>query len=929
MFDSLTILGVVCLYMGLLSAVAAWAEGKSRKGRSLANNPLVYSFALGVYCTTWTYYGSVGTAATSGLLFLTVYFGPTMVIVLWGTIQRKLIRIRNEYRITSIADFISSRYNRSQALAALVTVIAFVGITPYLALQFKAVGSTFAMLTAADREILPGLASYRDLLVTGLLIVFTIVVGMRRLDAAERHPGMMMALAVECCVKLVAFLAAGAFVTYGMFAGFGDILDRTGNLAYALPKAELTEPFSALKWNAYLLASMAAVMCLPRQFHVAVIENLDENHVKTAMWVFPLYLLLISVFTFPIAVAGLLKGFPMDAADTFVLALPLNEGQTLLSLFVFLGGLSAAAGMIMVCSIAISTMMTNHLLLPMFGWFRPLGLLRRHLLGCRWCVVTLFICIGYWSQKYVGEPYMLGNMGMISFAAVAQFAPALFGGLFWRRAHEAGAFVGIAGGFLIWIYTLLLPAFIESGWWSNTILNEGLWGIRWLNPRSLFGLALGDPVLHSLFWSMLFNIGAFVIVSLSFEQSEEQQRRVEEFMGASATRPALGVPAGGRRSIHLGEKEVLIVDLLSEFFGPWKAIEITEECVAHAGLAGKKWITVLELSELLSQVERTLTGSVGAAEAHKALADQHVITPTEARAISEAYGEILAELNVPPEELKQRIDYHRERATLLARHAAELEEKVSERTKELEAAQAELVKREKLSVLGQLTAFVSHELRNPLAVIRSSAFYLRKKVALTDDKVMKHLDRIDGQIVVCDSIITEMLEYTRGRRSRAVPGNLDVWLEQVIKLLDVPKGVHLVRDSESGLPPVLYDAEKLQSVIVNLVQNSFHAVLKRAAAHSAEDGSYSPKVVISMRRTPEDGVCITVDDNGIGMDQETLAHACEPLFTTKARGTGLGLAVVHKVVAEHGSEVVIDSQEHSGTAISFVLTARRPSQGAR
>ncbi|MCA1959529.1 MAG: ATP-binding protein, partial [Desulfomonile sp.] len=250
------------------------------------------------------------------------------------------------------------------------------------------------------------------------------------------------------------------------------------------------------------------------------------------------------------------------------------------------------------------------------------------------------------------------------------------------------------------------------------------------------------------------------------------------------------------------------------------------------------------------------------------------------------------------------------------------EEKVRERTNELEAAQAELVKRERLSVLGQLAAFVSHELRNPLAVIRSSAFYLRKKVPITDDKAMKHLDRIEGQIVICDAIISEMLEYTRGRRSRAVLGNLDLWLEQVMRLIDVPKGVNLVRESDPGLPPVRYDGEKLQSVIINLVQNSFHAVLKRAA-QSPEDGSYSPEVVISMRKTPENGVCIAVADNGVGMDRETLAHACEPLFTTKARGTGLGLAIVHKVVGEHGSEVVIDSQESSGTTVSFELTARQ------
>lgn len=749
MFDSLTILGVVCLYVGLLSAVAAWAERKARKGRSLVNNPLVYSFALGVYCTTWTYYGSVGTAATSGFLFLATYFGPTMVIALWGTIQRKLIRIRNQYRITSIADFISSRYNRSQKLAALVTIIAFVGITPYIALQFKAVGSTFAMLTAPEHEFFPWIAAYRDPLVAGLLIVFTIMVGMRRLDAAERHPGMMMALSVECCLKLVAFLAAGVFVTYGMYNGFEDILGRiSSNSAYELPKMETAETFSSLKWNAYLILSMAAIVCLPRQFHVGVVENLDERHVKTAMWLFPLYLLLICVFTFPIAMGGLLSGYPMGAADTFVLALPLHEGWKLLSVFVFLGGLSAGAGMIMVSSIAISTMITNHLLLPAIGWIRPLGFLRRHLLGCRWCAVVLFICIGYWSQWYVAEPYMLGNIGMISFAAVLQFAPALFGGLFWRRAHEAGALTGMAAGFIVWIYTLLLPAFIESGWWSTTILLDGPWGIGWIGPRSLFGVAASDPVLHTVFWSMLLNVSMFVVVSLCFEQSEEERRRVEGFMGVLAARPARGTLAGGRRSVDLAKKKGLIIRLLSEFFRRQRAVEITEECLAHAGLAGRRWISVLELAELLGHVERTLTGSLGAAEAHKVLEDQRVITPAEARELSDAYAGILADLKVPPEELKRRIDYYRDREALLADHAAELEEKVRERTRELEAAQAELVKREKLSVLGQLAAFVSHELRNPLAVIRTSVYYLRRKISDGDDTVMKHLGRIEGQIVV-------------------------------------------------------------------------------------------------------------------------------------------------------------------------------------
>ena len=486
MIDSLTVITVFCLYMMSLFMTALWVERRSEMGRSPVNNPLIYSVSLAVYCTAWTYYGSVGKAATSGLLFLPIYLGPTIAIVLWWKVLRKLVRIKTIQHITSIADFISARYNKSQAVAALATVIALVGTTPYIALQFKAIISTFGIITSPEGSDPTWIGLHLGPVVVGLMIMFTIILGIRRLDPTERHPGLIMAVAVECLVKLVAFLAAGIFVTYFMYDGFGDIFRQ---LLESTPKAleNISNPDQGYYtlWTTYTILAMSAIMFLPRQFHVSVVENFDEKHIRTAMWVFPLYMVLINIFVFPIAMAGLLKGYPAEQADTFVLALPLEAGHTWLSLLVFLGGASAATGMIMIASLTVSTMITNHLLLPVLGWVPQLAFLRRHLMQCRWAAVACVILMGYWFERVVGESYMLVNIGMISFAAALQFAPVILGGIFWRRGNVKGALMGLGAGFIVWVYTLLLPAFVRSGWMSKELLTNGPWGISLFKPEQL------------------------------------------------------------------------------------------------------------------------------------------------------------------------------------------------------------------------------------------------------------------------------------------------------------------------------------------------------------------------------------------------------------------------------------------------------------
>jgi Na+/proline symporter/signal transduction histidine kinase len=919
MLNSFSVITVFCTYMGFLFLTALWVERKSAAGKRIVNNPLVYSLSMGVYCTAWTYYGSVGKAATSGMLFVPIYLGPTIAIILWWTVLRKLVRIKTTHHITSIADFISARYNKSQRVAALATVIALVGTMPYIALQFKAVLSTFSIITRPETGMDKWIGSNLGQVLVGLMILFTIILGSRRLDPTERHPGLIMAVAVECVVKLFAFLAAGIFVTYFLFDGFGDMFQRIAETPPpALANLWQTDQFHAITWTTYLILAMSAIMFLPRQFHVLVIENFDEKHIKTAMWLFPVYMLLINIFVLPIAMGGLLKGYPAQQADNFVLALPLQAGQTWLSVLVFLGGTSAATGMIMISSITVATMITNHLLLPVVGWFESLAFLRRQLLKCRWVAVACVILIGYWFERQVGESYMLVNIGIFAFAAAMQFAPSILGGIFWKRGNEAGALMGLSAGFLVWFYTFLLPAFMKSGWLPDGLLRHGPFGISFLKPEALFGVTNLSPLTNTVFWSLLFNVGLYVLGSLYFTQSEEEQGIAEDFVGALTTSHALSSSGHRDPYIDLLRKTRLIGDLFGQYFGPSESVVMTKKCLASAGIEGKSRISIVELAELNKSVEKTLAGSISSAEARRAVRNAALFTDREARELSEVYAEILASLKVTPQELERKIDYYQDREALLTQHAAELEEKVNERTRDLKVAQEELIKRERLSVLGQLTAIVSHELRNPLGVIRSSTYYLTRKFGDRDDKTTKHLNRIEEQVGLCDAIIGELLEYTRGRRSAAVQGEINPWLEEILDQMSHPESIAILRNLSPLLPPVHFDREKIRRVIINLVENAVQAVKARANAASEQRVTFKPMVRVSTSIAGR-GIRIEVEDNGTGMDENTATHAFEPLFTTRARGTGLGLAIVRKIVEEHGGTVSLKSEHNVGTTVAFVI----------
>ncbi len=617
------VIGVSLLYITFLFLIAYYADKKQDKGRSIIANPHIYALSIAVYATAWTFYGSVGKAATTGLDFLLVYLGPTLAAFSWWFSLRKIVRITKENNITSIADFVSSRYGKSEWLGALVTIIVIVGITPYIAVQLEAVSTTFDIICrypAIQLPLMHGISpmTFQTSFFAALILsVFAVIFGARRLISSERHEGLVAAIAMESIVKLGAFLIVGIFVTYFLFDGFGDIFSRLNAQGPALFNHLTTfggpGKISYANWFTMLYLSMGAIMFLPRQFHIMVIENSSEEHIKTAMWLFPVYMFLINLFVVPIALGGILATGSSAGSDYFVLTLPLKSGHQWISLVAFIGGFSAAAGMVIVESVAVSTMFLNHLVMPVVVRLKPRGWFPLLLINLKRFGIFMVVFLGYLYQHIIGETFMLVSIGLISFAAAAQFGPALIGGLYWRKGNKAGAVTGTLLGFIIWFYTLMVPSLVKSGWWQSDILDKGLFGLSFLRPTELFGLAGFDIWSHAIFWSMFFNIGGYLLFSILLPQDEKEQEQARKFVDIFAP-PKEEIPWETKRLT----KPITImqfVNLMSKFIGEAQSRAAISQYLGNREINETGGVSEFELPNLKRFAEKTLAGSVGAAAA--------------------------------------------------------------------------------------------------------------------------------------------------------------------------------------------------------------------------------------------------------------------------------------------------------------------------
>ncbi len=535
MLQGWIVIAVALGYIGLLFLIASYGDrvrGFARAGRARL---LIYPLSLAIYCTSWTFFGSVGLASRTGYEFLTIYVGPVLMIGLFSPLIARIVRLAKEQNITSIADFIAARYGKGQAVAAIVALIAIIGSIPYIALQLKAVSSSLQTILA---HVSPGTSLTGPVLGDLALFValsmatFAVLFGTRHVDATEHQDGLMLAIATESIVKLVAFLAVGVFITFVMFDGpaalFTQAMDHPDAAAIFAREPRIDTLVVTT------LLSFVAIILLPRQFHVAVVENNNEREIKRASWLFPLYLVLINLFVVPIAVAGLVtfRAGGVDS-DMFVLALPLQNGSNAITIAAFVGGLSAATAMVIVESVALAIMVSNDIVMPLVLQ-RRVGLLSgdhnigKLLLTTRRLAIFGIILLAYLYYRSAGDA-QLASIGLLSFAAIGQLAPAFFGGLIWRRASAAGAIAGMTCGIVIWAYTLLLPSFADVGLVSQHILTAGPWSIAMLRPQHLLGLDL-PPLVHGVVWSLVVNVIAYVGFSLRRLPSPIERLQAEIFV---------------------------------------------------------------------------------------------------------------------------------------------------------------------------------------------------------------------------------------------------------------------------------------------------------------------------------------------------------------------------------------------------------------
>lgn len=886
MLESGLIISFTFGYLALLFALAWFSEKSAEKGRSLASNPYVYSLSLAVYCTAWTYYGSVGRAATNGLEFLTIYIGPSLIAPLWWIVMRKIIRISKVQRISSIADFISSRYGKNITLGGVVTVFCLLGILPYTSIQIKAIANSFATLqnsgateSALSNPIYMDTAFYLSL---GMAL-FTVLFGTRKVEATAQHEGMVMAVAFDSLVKLFAFLVLGVFVTYFVYDGFKDVflqaeLKDLGHLFV------MSEENSGAEWFWLSMLSMMAILFLPRQFQMGVIENTNEKHLDKAMWLFPLYLLLFNVFVIPIALGGLVhfEASSIDA-DTFVLAFPIAYNQGWLALLVYLGGFSAASSMIIVSTIALSNMVSNNLVMPIILSNDKLRIKYQHQLGnlvvwIRRISIFSIILAAYFYYREVSGFFSLVSIGLISFVAIAQFTPAIIGGIYWKKGSRHGALSGIIAGFAIWFFTLVVPTIVTAGFLPQSLMDDGLFGWSILRPYQLFGMQEMGYVSHSLFFSLSTNVIVYVFLSLYTTQTSKEHNQAVVFVDIFKYSTIMDSSIIWKGQAYLPD----LKSLLDNFLGVEKAELALQEFTQGTGreLGVKNYAD----PELVNYSERLLSGIIGSASARILV------------------GSVVKEEEISMEEV---LNILRETQELKS-----LNLELKKKSKALKKATQELRNMNETLRLNDMLkdefiSTVTHEMKTPITSIRAFSEILMDE-DLPDKDRQRFLDIIIQETERMTRLIDQVLDLERFDSGRQKL-NLEKSDTKILVLQATESMLQVFKEKsiqfELNLQfEELYmhvDEDRIKQVILNLLSNASKFAKSKVMLKSFIDESKWK---------------LQVWDDGKGVPEEEIAYIFDKFFQAKNQtskkpvGSGLGLAISKKIIEYHDGEIGVSKQ---------------------
>ncbi|MCF6443709.1 ATP-binding protein [Nereida sp. MMG025] len=870
MINANILLVVSLAYVVLLFAVAFWADRRAEAGRSTwLRSPLIYTLSLSVYCTAWTFYGAVGFAARSGLEFITIYLGPTLVVVGWWWILRKLVRIGKAQRITSIADLLSSRYGKSNLVGAIVTILAVVGTTPYIALQLQSVTLSFEAFNQVSPAASGGGVRNTALWVAAGLALFTILFGTRNLDVNERHHGVVTAIAIEAIVKLFALISVGVFVVWFVADGPADIQQRID--ASAISQFDV----DGSRWMGLTFLAAAAFICLPRMFHVTVVENEDEKNLEMASWAFPLYLGAMSLFVIPIAVVGL-ELLPADAnPDLFVLTVPLSQGADGLALLSFLGGFSSATSMVIVAALALATMVSNNIVMPLYLRSRAgdgatiSGDVRNVVLFSRRVAIVAILTLGYLYYSVSGGSRALSAIGLISFAGVAQVLPALLGALFWRGGTRTGAAAGLITGFTLWAFTLLLPNLAGQSAWFGPIMDNGLFGLAMLRPEALLGVTALDPLVHAIFWTMLLNTLAYIIGSVSSFPTPLERLQSVEFVNAFDQQSS---PKGWSQS--RAEAEDLLV-MAQRIIG---GRETQRLFAAQAQTQGKDGYLPDITPAFIETLEKRLAGSVGAATAHAMMAQ-----------IVGGSSVSVEDLIAVADETAQMMEYSNQleiKSTELERTARQLRDA-----------------NQKLTALSvQKDAFlsqISHELRTPMTSIRAFSEILREgELSVFEQK--RYSSIIHDEARRLTRLLDDLLDLAVLENGQV---SLNIEVDAIGDILDRSIAAVAKKDTKLDIKrrriaeriKVQTDVDRLSQVFINLIAN--------AQKYCDAD---APVLHIEVSQVGAD-VIVDFIDNGSGIDSPQQAVIFEKFSRLsdhqRAGGAGLGLAICREIVSKLGGTI--------------------------